>query len=655
MGALLRSVTAALVVTFILAGTEAVASYPRPSAASGAFFAAAFAIYLPLVFVAALVLTTVSPGRGLNLWLPLSAGSLRMAGELRAATSASDGTVLFAAVVAVVVVIAMARRMESDAESPPFLFGLTVGIVLPILSSRVASGALTGRLGRDRAVVLGVIVGMLVFILLRACVARWPKAGPVFLLGPVVSLALWSGPRSASPLPLATTLAVPPRTPDIVLIVLDTVRAPSLRMFGGALDTMPGLEAFARTATTFTHAWSDGSWTLPSHASLFSGLHVSRHRYDSGFDASNRLPPERFLAERLRQAGYATSAVAANFGVFGREDPLLVGFETVHAEPLRPFVNRPWLFDLISWAPENPWVRRNAGSFRAPSMRAPWVVDRALEAWAGFQDRPRFLFVNLMEAHRPWIPEAPDLGRFGSRGLEMESEQEAVLGRLLHGGRPTAAEAEILRARYHESLSTLDRHVSRLLAGVTTGDRAAEMIVVVTSDHGESLGEHDRFGHRNSLDEPATRIPLIVRGPGLNPGGRNEAPVQLVDVFGYLTRSAGLTIEPHLDAREFGARRAVVMEHRPGPQGALPSSYPRGDLSALIEWPYKFAQGPHTAPTLFDLSADPGESKNLIDVEMERAGRMRSLLLHLSAAPSTPGLARDLLIEERLRALGYVR
>jgi len=652
---LLRSLAASLVVTLILAGTEAVASYPRPSAASGAFFVAAIAIYLPLVFVAALVCATLSPARGLNLWLPLSAGSLRMAGEVWTAIIASDWPLLLAAVLAIPVVLALVRKTESATLSPPFLFGLTVGIVLPILTSRVGSAILTDGLGRERAVVLGVIVGVLAFILLRAFVARWPKAGPVFLLGPVVSLALWAGRPGGPPLSRPEPVVDSRRMPDIVLIVMDTVRAPSLRMYGGTLDTMPGLEAFARSAATFTRAWSDGSWTLPSHASLFSGLHVSRHRYDSGFGAGDRLPSERFLAERLRRMGYATGAVAANFGVFGREDPLLTGFETVHAEPLRPFVFRPWFFDLIALAPRNLWVTRHAAPFKAPTMRGPWVVERALEFWTRPEPRPRFLFVNLMEAHLPWIPEAPDLGRFGARGLEMENEQEAVLRRLLEDFRPTSAEVDILRARYHETLSTLDRHVGRLLDGVATGDRANGAIVVVTSDHGESFGEHDRFGHRNSLDEPATRIPLIVRGPGMSAGERNQAPVQLVDVFGYLARSAGLEVEPGLDAREFGARRAVVLEHRPGSQGRLPSSYPRGDLSALIEWPYKFLEGPHVPATLFDLSADPGESTNLIGVEIERAGRMRSVLRELRASPSLPGVPRDPLAEERLRALGYVR
>lgn len=288
-------------------------------------------------------------------------------------------------------------------------------------------------------------------------------------------------------------------------------------------------------------------------------------------------------------------------------------------------------------------------------MRAPWVVDRALHFWSRVEERPRLLFVNLMEAHLPWIPESGDLGRFGPPGLDVEVEQLSVIGRYLKGGRPTPTEADLLRARYDEALYSLDRSLGRLLDGVTKGEGSENTIVVVTSDHGESLGEHDRFGHRNSLDEEVTRIPVIVRGPGLAAGESRDTPIQLVDLFGYLADSAGLPIESGLDARRFGERRAVVIEHRPGPQGALPSSYPRGDLSALIQWPFKFVEGPDVEATLFDLSADPGEELNLAAAEPVRVDTMRLLLRDLSGTPSSPGASPDLAAPERLRTLGYVR
>jgi arylsulfatase A-like enzyme len=651
-----EAVLAGAMVALILAGTETVAGYPRPSSASAAFFFSALVVYLGLAVPAAGLASFVFQRNGLNLWFPFSVGAIRLAAPLVALSLLGERLTALLVLLALVAILGVRRITEAEAP-PPFLFGLTVGVVLPILFARVVQATpLSGRLGPEKAFVLGGVIGLLGFVLLRAFVARWPKVGPVFLLGPVVSLGLWSrgSVTTASPGPTSLESAARER-PDIVLVVLDTVRAQALASYGSPRNTMPNVEAFARGSTTFARAWTDSSWTLPAHASLFSGVRPTRHRYDSGFGLAERMSPDAFLAPRLRRAGYATAAVAANFGVFGREDPLLRGFDRVDAEPLRPYAFHPWFFDLLSAFPRAPGLVGYHARFPGPSMRAPWVVDRALDFWTRAEAKPRFLFVNLMEAHLPWIPEANDLGRFGPPGLDLESDQVSVLGRYLKGGRPTAEEALILRARYDESLASLDRALGRLLDGVTARSNGREVIVVVTSDHGESLGEHDRFGHRNSLDEAATRIPLIVRGPGLSAGARRDTPVQLVDVFGYVAQAAGLALEAGLDARPFSERQVVLMEHRPGPQGELPSSYPRGDLSAVILWPFKYVEGPNVAGALFDLEQDPAEARNLADVEPAQARALSSLLQGLGGRPSTPGAPRDPATEERLRALGYVR
>ena len=653
----LRSVLAGAIVALMLSGTETVVGYPRPSSASGAFFGSAFTVYLPAAILAAWILSTALPARGLDLWLPLLAGGLRMSGPLIPAASRGEWLTPILLLLAAGGILAVRVVTESNTKSPPFLFGLTVGVVLPILAGRVALGTPVARfLAPGTAFAGGAAVGLLTFVLLRAFVARWPKVGPIFLLGPIVSLGVWGRPPSSSrPVAAAPSMPATVGRPDLVLIVLDTVRAQALASYGSPRNTMPNLEAFARGSTTFSRVWTDGSWTLPAHASLFSGVRVSRHRYDSGFDPFERSSPDLFLAARLGRAGYATAAVAANFGVLGGQDPLLRGFERIDAEPLRPFAFQPWFFDLLAAFPRAPGFRGLVARFPGPSMRAPWVVDRALDFWTHPEPRPRFLFVNLMEAHLPWVPDAQDLGRFGPPGLDVEGEQVSVLGRYLKGGRPTPAETAVLRARYEEALHSLDRSLGRLLDGIVDGAGANGTVIVVTSDHGESLGEHDRFGHRASLDEEATRIPLFIRGPGLPAGARRDSPVQLVDVFGYLAKSAGVAIEPALDARDFSERQAVVIEHRPGPQDALPASYPRGDLSALILWPFKYLEGPGVGASLFDLEQDPAEQSNLAAREPAQAKAMSLLLRQLSPRPEASNPAPDPATEQRLRALGYLK
>ena len=104
-----------------------------------------------------------------------------------------------------------------------------------------------------------------------------------------------------------------------------------------------------------------------------------------------------------------------------------------------------------------------------------------------------------------------------------------------------------------------------------------------------------------------------------------------------------------------GVQTCALPIYRPGPQGALPSSYPRGDLSALIDWPFKYVEGPHVADALFDLARDPGELRNLAPQEPRQVEAMRLLLRDLSGPPSSPNAKPDRAVEDRLRALGYVR
>lgn len=653
MKTIVQVFVAAGLASLMIAGTEAVVAYPGPSSASRSFFGVAFLTYAPFALAAAAALVVTFGRRGLDLWLPLFAGLLRILQSLAVDIAANPwiGVALCLAAIA----LAFGARKVADAigSSPPFLFGLTVGMVIPILTARLVSLRLTTRMGsQDHAMALGAGIGLVGFVVLRSGVVRWRKIAPIFLLGPVVSLWMWWRLGTSAVLPPTHDVASDANAPDIVLIVLDTVRAQALQSYGSSRNTMPNLERFAIDSTLFQRAWTNGSWTLPAHASLFSGLNPAQHRYDSGFDPQSRLDPKQFLAARLHDHGYATAAVVANFGAFGHEDPLAQGFESIVVDPLRPFAFKPWLFDLMLLFPHAEWLDPARYAFPAPSMRASRAIGHAERVWSTPEARPRFLFVNLMEAHLPWIPESEDLGRFGPRGLGTESDQLDVLGKYLHGGRPTAAETHTLRDRYDEVLVSLDRSLGRLLKMVAEKARRP-VIVVITSDHGESLGEHDRFGHRNSLDEAATRIPLIVRASSLRAGPRNE-PVQLSDVFGFLATSSGLAPEARPDAVPFGQRKLVIMEHRPGPQEELPSSYPRGDLSALVDWPYKYVDGPLTSAGLFDLSMDPWELKNLAETHRTRAASMKGILRARSGVASgSPPLGAQAL--ERLKALGYAR
>jgi arylsulfatase A-like enzyme len=195
-----------------------------------------------------------------------------------------------------------------------------------------------------------------------------------------------------------------------------------------------------------------------------------------------------------------------------------------------------------------------------------------------------------------------------------------------------------------------------LFEGLRREARDHETIIVITSDHGELLGERHRRGHPGSLDEEVTRIPLFIRAADLEPG-TNSAIVQLTDVFGYLADKAGLDPATDSDAVPFGSRREAVIEQRPDAQTPTPPGYPRGDVSALVQWPYKYVEGPQEGAALFDLSLNQEEHVNLLTRDPTRAAAMSARLRVLSPTSSSSGTESrpDAAIRERLRALGYIR
>lgn len=533
---------------------------------------------------------------------------------------------------------------------------VAASFVLPTLAAGAA-----GRTSSDvERLGTGACVGALVAAI-AACVERWERVRLFFLALVAIGCALGSRPEASggvfaldAPRGVRSSAAlVPANGPDIALVVLDAARPSSLAMYGYSRVTMPRLEAFAREATVFTRAWSHDSWTVPSHASLFSGLRPVQHRYDTAFPARERLDPAEFVASRLRSRGYATGAFVANAGAIPPDSALLDGFDVVWSRPERPLRLRPALIQVAEAMPDAPGLSRVAERYRAAFARGPTVVDRARRFWRSASDRPRFLFVNLMEPHSPWSPSRRSLGAFGPARFARERQQERELRAIKDGGAVDPGFVDALRARYDECLLDLDEALGDLLDAVRADSRR-ELVVVVTADHGDALGENGQFGHRRAISEVETRIPLVIRARSLAVG-RNESLAQLVDVHDFLAREAGL--EPRAEATSFGERREVVLEHWPSVPEPLPAGYADGPRAALIEWPIKFFESARIGASAFDVAADPNETTNLIGRDPARDERMRARLRTLVGDLSRPARSSPLSAEElaRLRALGYVR
>jgi len=443
-----------------------------------------------------------------------------------------------------------------------------------------------------------------------------------------------------------------PQRPNLVLITLDTTRADHLGAYGYAEARTPNLDRFAAEGVLYEHAYATSSWTLPSHASILTGLLPMQHGAQAApgdpvgqLDYGVRPLSERFttLAERFRDAGYRTGAVVGG-PALGRELGVSQGFEI-------------YVDDLDG--PKEVLLGK----------RAEEVANGAIAIVEHFGSDPFFLFVNFFDPHAPYRPPPPD-GR-GLPDLKDSPLPRSLLKRLLASepAKPTdeledweRQEITKMIAGYDAEIAYMDRHLGRLLAAIEAVPRSAGSLVAITGDHGESFGEHNYVSHGAHLYEHNVRVPLIVRMPD-----REEAdtkisePVQNHRLFATLLHAAGLDVADGIVAPDLsGPRAPIVMEVRRSDANIrLLGSFFDRDLRAIYDPPYKLVESSTGAVELFDLERAKGEYENLVD---RRPDIWRSLLARLERiAEDRPPLfdAGDRATltpqtEEALRALGYV-
>lgn len=439
------------------------------------------------------------------------------------------------------------------------------------------------------------------------------------------------GVRAAAALPAAVAVLLsacgrPPRPDNVLLVVVDTLRADHLGAYGAERPTSPAFDAWAAEGLLFERAWATSPWTLPSVASILTGLEPARHgagrpRRDAGKRNFTGLADGvETLAERLAAAGRATGAV----------------------------VNNPFLHEKFGVARGfESWDYEAAG--RTRSRRADESVDAALAWLDRVGDRPWLLLVHLFDPHLAYDAPAPYLGRFtgGEPPAERRRKPSWIRDRLRRGGFDLAP----LTAAYDEEILFVDSQLERLRRGLEERDLAGRTLVVLTSDHGEELGDHGGFEHGHSVYDELLRVPLVLVGPGIEPG-RIRAPVGLVDLAPTVLAALGLEAPPELPGVSLlgapPAARTLVAER---------TLYGEEEKAAM-RWPWKLQWSPRSgAALLFDLEADPGERVDLAAQEPEVTQRMRALLEALErAGERTRGgaPALDAETERELRSLGYV-
>ena len=305
----------------------------------------------------------------------------------------------------------------------------------------------------------------------------------------------------------------PPPKPHLVMVVVDTLRADHLGVYGHKRATSPFLDELARDGMWFQRAYASSGWTLPSMASLLSGLYPHQHLVGRlafrGTEFGKLDGGVTTLAEALGAQGYSSAAVVNN--TF-----MAPAFEMNQG------------FQVYDYQ----------GATNKKHRTAIETVDRGM-AWLDGQKGPSFLFLHFMEPHLNYEATAPRLGVFsGENPAASDINLEDLVGQANRTTPPSPEVQEYVRQRYDEEILLVDDALAYLVSDLKSRGRWDDTILVVTSDHGEEFWDHGGFEHGHTLMGELTRVPLIVAG-AVPDRGRVDAVVEHVDLVQGLLSSAG--------------------------------------------------------------------------------------------------------------------
>lgn len=459
----------------------------------------------------------------------------------------------------------------------------------------------------------------------------------------------------------------PDPRPHIVLLVMDTARMNRLSAYGYDRETTPNLAALKAESRTYQEAYSVSNWTSPSHASMFTGLYSVAHQAtQEDWTLRSGLTT---VAEVLSDEGYETIGFAGN-AMVGRHYQFDQGFQDYY---------QPWQ----QKAPEELGFTEET----APTLDEMISIQMTRYLRRRKDPRPMFMFVNLIGAHSPYDSCEPFCAEFIS-----DPDQTTVdnRSREYYQGQASFNEAEIrhMNESYDAELKKVDQILGRLLHSLEAEGYKENTLLIVTSDHGENIGDHDgEMGHVVTLFDTTCRVPLLVRHPG-NPdfeaGSEDRVLAQLPDLFPTMLKAAGVDPEPYApqgidlaDAETRAARPGLLELYRPRQifpglfTGDMPEEvrervrkYDRV-LRALIKDGYKYIMGSDGSQWLYHTAADPDETTDLSGdpAHAERMAAYRAELEELVAGYGTRATvgpddrAEDVLGDDAKRVLeklGYL-
>lgn len=423
----------------------------------------------------------------------------------------------------------------------------------------------------------------------------------------------------------------PPRDGRLCVIVIDATNAAHLSSYGGPAGLTPNIDALAARGRRFARAVSNNTWTLPSTASLMTGQLQERHAVATPQDklpASARTLADSFQSAGWRTAGFVQMAYAAPEYGFGQ------GFDS---------------YDYYGVLHEE----RKALGFQTVPDTERWMDSH--------RDENYFLYLHMRRPHSPYKPHGKQLARVeGPKSNHAAKRDSELEGADAFGVRDLPpADRERITTLYRANLATVDAQLKSILERCERDD----VTVVLTSDHGEALGERGWYGHGDYMHIESVNIPLIIAGPGIKAGTSNQV-VSTVDLFPTLHEWFDLPLGPSdlLDGNSLATHLrepSVAANHR----AVISARHRQGKLPRIgvVEDDWKLIWQESTPPKLFNLAQDPFELEDRYHTEptraqeLERAAEALAAKHRLLESKLAGGAAPSAELKADLDALGYLQ
>jgi arylsulfatase A-like enzyme len=442
--------------------------------------------------------------------------------------------------------------------------------------------------------------------------------------------------------------------PNVLIVLWDTVRADRMTMYGYDKPTTPRVAAWAESsAVVYENALSPAMWTVPSHASMFTGRMPTTH--GAGYDWRWLDTHNMTLAEWFGSNGYDTYAFSANPNLSTGRVNLLQGFQHVDMSWSKKFQRR------VVANTRRKLLKRDKSTEISPAYRggasstfsynAGPVTKEALVGWLEEREddtKPWLAYLSYMEAHKPRVPSLQARRRVArddevirtglATDLTMKSQLLYSYGLLEY----TESELEAINAVYDATLVDLDESTGDLLDELAMLGHLDNTIVVLTSDHGENLGEHELFGHRHGVYQPLVHVPLILSYPPRLDPKRVSERVANLDIFNTLCELAGIsTPEQVLSRGSLVAGVAALQEvftesisiDRLGWQKIskwAPERFeedPRAKrFKSVLKGNWKLIAADDGSRELYDLAVDPEELNDLSTAQPDKVAELNAMI-----------------------------